>query len=261
LTSLRGGPRRRPAFLSTSIIVVTALLLIGCSSASITPAVRDTVAIALVDSGLNDENVDFSCFHVFDTDADDQGHGTLVASIAAGIDEDSCPAWAHRVTWISYSVFTAGTASAEDVADAIEQAIRDQVDVINVSIAIGTDTRALRDSVKRAVESGIVVVAAAGNNQGMGAGYPARYPGVISVGSLDAAGHPSSFSAIDHVNYFAPGEDIPAVDRTGARQLVTGTSAAAAMTSNQILKCLLGVAKPDSTLSALIAHQSKEDNQ
>ncbi|GEP28775.1 hypothetical protein CLE01_33730 [Cryobacterium levicorallinum] len=89
------------------------------------------------------------------------------------------------------------------------------MDVINVSIAIGTDTRALRDSVKRAVESGIVVVAAAGNNQGMGAGYPARYPGVISVGSLDAAGHPSSFSAIDHVNYFAPGEDIPAVDRTG----------------------------------------------
>ncbi|WP_166791741.1 S8 family peptidase [Cryobacterium frigoriphilum] len=224
-------------------------------------SIQKSVKIAIVDSGLNDGSADFSCFDVVDSDDDVQGHGTIVASVAVGLVDDECPLWADKVSIITYSVFGDETASPNEMATAIHTAIEDKVDLINISIAIGTDVKALRVAVRRAIDSGIIVIAASGNNLGMRAGYPARYPDVISVGSLDTEGRPSSFSAIADVDYFIVGTDVPSVDRAGIQQFSTGTSIAAANTSNQVLKALLGVVKLDSTLAELIADQRKQSTR
>ncbi|MGJ6980548.1 S8 family peptidase [Aestuariimicrobium soli] len=67
---------------------------------------------------------------------------------------------------------------------AIDEAVKRKVDVINISQAMSYGTPEYAAAVKRAIDAGTVVVAAAGNKDQSidGAAYPASYPGVISVG-------------------------------------------------------------------------------
>jgi len=112
-----------------------------------------------------------------DTPEDDEGHGTHVASTAAGntlhFDLGSGNGFeltgvAPRANIISYRISDAeGNANGADVVAAIEQAVNDGVDIINYSFGSGSfNPWGISSSIayKNARAAGIVVVTSAGND-------------------------------------------------------------------------------------------------
>ena len=93
-------------------------------------------------------------------------------------------------------------------AAAIEQAISQNVGVINISSGQSGSTETLRSAVNSALERGIIVVAAAGNPDS-GLGYPGRYPGVISVSAVNQNGiKPADYPNGPTITLVAPGINI-----------------------------------------------------
>ena len=138
------------------------------------------------------------------------GHGSHVAGTAAGFGVtaagdtfagpwdattlvsntfDVGPGVAPEATILAYRVF--GCDGSSDVVDqAIDQAVIDGADVINMSLGSpfgGATDDPTSAAAQNAIEAGIIVVASAGN-EGPNAfmvGSPSTAPGVISVAALD----------------------------------------------------------------------------
>jgi len=97
------------------------------------------------------------------------------------------------------------------------------------------DVPVLRDAIADAVSHDVVVVAAVGNGHQSGTDatpYPAAYPGVIGVGSIDADGERSATSPVGpFVDIVAPGSAVPAYARDGQLAAFDGSSFAAPFVS------------------------------
>jgi subtilisin family serine protease len=126
-------------------------------------------------------------------------------------------------------------------ADAIDRGIRyaarHRARIINLSLGSGQPTRDMQSAIGYAVSRGIVVIASAGNN-GLARrrytpySYPASFPGVISVGAVNAAGAHAPFSDRNSsVMVSAPGVNIIGAGRDGSYVQGSGTSPAAAFVS------------------------------
>lgn len=117
------------------------------------------------------------------------GHGTHVAGIIAGKLGPSglygvapaCRLMAYRVCPKTGS---RERAESVDVAAAIEQAITDQCDLVNISLGSLQAMPELPEILEKARNAGIVVFAATGNDGQGELRYPARYSHSISVGAL-----------------------------------------------------------------------------
>lgn len=95
------------------------------------------------------------------------------------------------------------------IAEGIIYAIDKGADIINMSLGGYFDSPILKEAVKKAIDAGITVVAAAGNEATDDYSVPASYDGVISVGSVDR----NKKLAVDSnygpsVNLVAPGVDV-----------------------------------------------------
>jgi hypothetical protein len=132
---------------------------------------------------------------------DDDGHGTLMASIAAGnagvsvkVPGQRAGVYAGAAPQARLAVYKAcwtapdprdDGCSAADLVTAIDRAVADRVDVLNLSVDGPTDPQAGVDTVERALlgaaEADVVVVAAAGN-RGTHAYAAHASPWVTSVG-------------------------------------------------------------------------------
>jgi subtilisin family serine protease len=177
------------------------------------------------------------------TPQDSFGHGTAVAMEAAGV-ANSGPlgviAGVAPKAWLgNYKVYQNENPFGEDtVLQAIEDALNDGMDVINLSLGIAVAERIADDvlvaAVERASALGVVVSVAAGNNGSTPntIASPATAPSVIAVGatSNDRAFAPAAVRLGGSGGYFAmPGTyslsssslvtaplmDIAAIDPTG----------------------------------------------
>ena len=94
---------------------------------------------------------------------DDQGHGTHCASIAAG--NGALKGVAPEATLMAYKVLdSTGSGWDDDIIAGIEKAVLDGADVISISLGGGGDPDdAMSKAVDAAVDSGVVVAVAAGN--------------------------------------------------------------------------------------------------
>ncbi len=102
-----------------------------------------------------------------------------------------------------------GNGDTIDLIEGIEYAIKMDVDIINMSLAGSGNSSALRETIKEAVNQGIIVVAAAGNSGYSSVLYPAAFPEVIAVGSINQNNKISYFSNYgSKLDLVAPGEDI-----------------------------------------------------
>lgn len=100
-------------------------------------------------------------------------------------------------------------ASDYTIAEGILYAVEQKADVINMSLRTYSDTPILRDAVKKAVDAGVVVVVAAGNETTDEYTYPGSYDGVITVGATNDQKTLTSFSNFGpYVDVVAPGENI-----------------------------------------------------
>ncbi|WP_289017767.1 S8 family serine peptidase [uncultured Aeromicrobium sp.] len=170
---------------------------------------------------------------------DPHGHGTHVAGIVAAVagNRRGVAGLAPRAAVLPIRVLGAdGRGSSDDVARGVLIAVDRKAQVVNLSLSAGTDDPALARAVAYAQRKGVLVVAGAGNS---GCGvlfrpvqYPAAYPGVVGVGSVDADLRGSSFSSCGSwVDVVAPGRGIwstvPRDDRLSCRDVycaLSGTS-------------------------------------
>ncbi len=138
---------------------------------------------------------------------DDNGHGTHVAGTVAQSTNNN-----YGVAGVAYEakimplkvLAASGGGTISDIAEAIRFAADNKADVINMSLGGGGESQVMKDAIEYAYKKGVVIVAAAGNENRDSASYPARYARVISVAAIDAQGEKAEFS-----NYGA-GVDISA---------------------------------------------------
>ncbi len=163
------------------------------------------------------------------------GHGTAVASVAAG-NHPAAPGVAPGAELLSFRVADSdGNSDSFTLAQGIIAAADAGADVINISLGSTGDSSVVRDAVDYAFDKGSTIVAAAGNNGTQDLTFPAAYEGVISVGSVDALGQHLDFSnTSDELTMAAPGYGIPAAWPNEQVIQFTGTSASAPFVSGAI---------------------------
>ncbi|MEZ5329348.1 MAG: S8 family serine peptidase [Verrucomicrobiales bacterium] len=208
----------------------------------------DGITIAVLDSGVQPHltfaenrvrSIDFSQ-SVENSDAttvanDSEGHGTAVASIAAG-DNPNAQGVAPAADILSIKITGAdGMSDSFTLAKAIIEAVDQGADVINVSLGSYGDSSLVRDAVAYATDAGKVIVAAAGNDTYSELAFPARYEDVISVGAVDAEGQQLSFSnSGEGLDLTAPGLDVVAAWPGDLLINFSGTSASAPFVTGSI---------------------------
>jgi subtilisin len=109
----------------------------------------------------------------------------------------------------------------------IQWAIDNKMNVVSISIE-GPFSQALQDACDAAYNSGILLVATAGNTYGGNVTYPAGYNSVIAVTATDFADRKAIFSPIDpKIELSAPGVNINSTTIGGGYGIDSGTSMAA----------------------------------
>ena len=211
--------------------------------------------IAIIDTGVDLNNtdlstkIDFSKGYQTTTAQDTNGHGTNVSGIAGSLTNNATgfAGAGYNVRLLEYNIFPDATASSHDqtasVADevsAINDAVAKGADVISLSLGAaqdyGTDFNSAgfdqgeHDAIEAAITSGVVVVAAAGNNADGGEGglphtvldYPAAYDNVIAVGATGLHDNNSGMFAgstetVTSYSQYGPGLGVvaPGGDPTG----------------------------------------------
>ena len=115
---------------------------------------------------------------------DKNGHGTQVAGIIAA--DGQATGIAPKAKILAYKVSEDGEGVASElIVEAIEMAIKDDVDIINISLGVNKTNSKIERAVNYALEKEIFVVTAAGNDgPGFGTiGSPGRNYGSVTVGA------------------------------------------------------------------------------
>jgi len=157
----------------------------------------DGIRIGVIDTGVNIDHPDFfnsnelsrflKGYDFVENDSipqDTNGHGTQVTGIIAA--DGQLRGIAPGVEIFSYRVSSDGESVPSDlIIKAINQAVEDRVDIINISLGVNMTHAKIDNAVNNAINHGIVVVAAAGNSgpEKSTIGSPARNPNVITVGA------------------------------------------------------------------------------
>jgi minor extracellular serine protease Vpr len=115
---------------------------------------------------------------------DNNGHGTQVAGVIAA--DGQIKGVAPKAKILAYKVSEDGKAVSSDlIIKAIEKAIEDKVDIINISLGVNKTNTQIESAVNKALEKEIFVVTAAGNDgPGLGTiGSPGKNFGSVTVGA------------------------------------------------------------------------------
>ncbi len=197
------------------------------------------VTVAIIDTGvdLGHEDLRFNIYNNgintitqksgVDLGYDNNGHGTHVGGIigAEGDNGIGSTGVAWNVQLLSAKALDqGGTGNISKIIQAVDYAIYRGARVINASLGgdINKASQAEYDAFKKAIDHGIVVIAAAGNdssNTDWQPSYPAAYPlrGLISVGASNSYpkrsiwgnnGSAASSYGKTSVHIFAPGSGI-----------------------------------------------------
>ncbi|HKF14393.1 MAG TPA: S8 family serine peptidase, partial [Gaiellaceae bacterium] len=177
------------------------------------------VKIAIADTGVDLDHPDLASrivpgYDFVNGDAvpqDDEGHGTMVAGIAAAATDNGVGiagvAWNASIMPLKVLDNT-GAGNDFDIADAITWAADNGALVINLSLGGPLSSITLYDAIDYARKKGAVVVAAAGNDGAPVSSYPGLYADV-AVGATDGAGDAAWFSNSGYwVDLAAPGIDV-----------------------------------------------------
>lgn len=183
------------------------------------------VKVAILDTGIDRSHADLNVrggYSVF-TDSgnrdpfyDGSGHGTHVAGTVAALNNSTgVLGVAPQAELYAVKVLNNnGEGSYAGIAQGIEWAIQNNMDIINMSLGGPSGSSILKQYCDLAYSRGILLVAAAGNS-GNAWGlfdtveYPAKYDSVIAVAAIDQNNRRASFSSHGPaVELAAPGVNI-----------------------------------------------------
>jgi serine protease len=171
--------------------------------------------VAIIDTGVSRvadlEKTEFVAGYDFVNNRaaadDDNGHGTHVAGTVAQSTNNGygVAGVAYEAKIMPLKVLSAsGGGTITDIAESIKFAADNGADVINMSLGGGGESALMKEAIDYAYGKGVVIIAAAGNENQNSASYPARYNHVLGVAAFDAKGEKAEFSN------FGAGVDIAA---------------------------------------------------
>lgn len=174
------------------------------------------------------------------------GHGTAVASIIVG-NSQSVKGIAPAADILSIRVLDGeGKGDTFTLAEGIVEAVDRGANIISLSLGSSGDNPVLRKAVNYAINNGAVLVASAGNESESRITYPAAYPDVIGVSSIDASGRIADFSNIgEGVDLAAPGIGLRTAWIEDQEVTFSGTSASAPLVAG----ALAGIQSREPSLS------------
>jgi len=196
-----------------------------------------SITIAIVDTGVDTGHPDLSAKIVAGYDfvnddsnpADDEGHGTHVAGIAAASSNNgegvAGVSWGARIMPVKVLDAT-GSGPLSDVASGIIWAADHGAQVINLSLGGSSGSSTLEDAIDYAYNKGVLVIAAAGNSYDSGNPtiYPAAYDHVLAVGATGDKDERADYSSTGHfVDVVAPGGNPADNDDTNPDHWITST--------------------------------------
>lgn len=197
----------------------------------------DKIKVAILDSGIDvSDNLDVKervtlipgYEEVPELYEDTTGHGTSIAGIISsrGIDTDVEGINTNVELYSAKILDETNTAPISRVVEGIYWAMEQNVDIISISFGTPNHSVALQQAVKDAARQGILIVAAAGNSGNENnIEYPAVYPEVMAVGSVDSScGHSESSAMGAQLEICAPGEQIKSIGSFDGEIIVSGTS-------------------------------------
>jgi subtilisin family serine protease len=188
------------------------------------------VRIALIDSGVDLDHPDLRGQIKYSENLAPEPpdhnladmHGTAVAGVLsarpgngigiAGIAPDA-EIFAFRACWPDQPGALAARCNSFTLALALNQAIRMNSHIVNLSLS-GPEDPLLRQLIEKALATGVIVVAAVSGKDQAG-GFPANVPGVIAVGQGNETNRPE---------IIAPGRDILTTVPNQAYDFMTGSS-------------------------------------
>lgn len=168
---------------------------------------KKQAVIAILDTGVDSKHEDLKGnFKSINEkyDADQQGHGTHCAGIAAAVTNNgkgvASLSWNNQFIKVtSVQVLDKnGMGTQQKIINGILEAADNKVDVISMSLGGRSNQRsqkAYQKAVDYAIKKGVIVVAAAGNSNRNARDYaPVNTPGVIGVSAVDQELNRASFS-------------------------------------------------------------------
>ena len=192
------------------------------------------VRVAIVDTGIEADHPDLigqiaSTQNLVDERRDvGEAHGTEVAGILAALPDNGigiagiapgATFFALRACWQGPGPGSQATCSSFTLAKALQSALDNDVQVINLSIG-GPSDKLLARLLDVAMSRGITVVGAIDPKVADG-GFPASYRGVLAIAEEGGQDSPAAF-------LMAPGRDVPTTLPGGKWGIVSGSSFAAA---------------------------------
>jgi subtilisin family serine protease len=148
------------------------------------------------------------------------GHGTMTSGLVHLV--------APKAKILPLKAFTSsGTGYLSNIVAALYYAVQNNANIVNMSFDLSSSSPALNQAVSKANNAGVVLVAAAGNEDKSSAVYPAAFSGqVVGVASTTDWDARSSFSnyGLADVWIAAPGEYVISTYPGGTYASASGTS-------------------------------------
>jgi subtilisin family serine protease len=216
----------------------------GCESTTLvewTPSFGSCAtgtAIGMIDTGVDmghpvlaEAQIVSRQFIAPDASQSSSAHGTAVASVLVGASRDRRIGLLDDVTIYAADAFHESSdgnrADTYSIVRALDWLASEPVKVVNMSLS-GPDNALLQKAIRAVQDRNIVIVAAAGNERNTGAGYPARYEGVVAVSGVDHRLRKlRNANTGKHIDFAAPGADIITAQTAEQIGPVRGTSFAA----------------------------------
>jgi minor extracellular protease Epr len=187
------------------------------------------VKVAIIDTGVRLDHPDIEDKISLFTDitnhpnekSDEDGHGTSIAGIIAADSKDArglkgvAPDCQLICLKVRKDALDNSDAIVKNVAEAINIAVNNNADVINISLDLfGKTIPALTDAINNAAKNKVVLIGSAGDldeltNPELGVTYPARDPNFTSIGATSNAfvqtiinTHPKRLDFVGGINEF-----------------------------------------------------------
>jgi subtilisin family serine protease len=202
-------------------------------------ATGKNVKIGVMDTGINTNHPDLIGVVTDGFDAiagksfkDDNNHGTYVASVIASRKNNiGIVGVAPEAILYSIKVMNSeGRGYISDILDGCQWAIREGLEIINMSLGSDQKSIALAEAIEILASEGICVISATGNEGQHGIFYPARNNVAICVGGSGMDDNRMSWSnygpELKYNGVLAPGDWIQVADKDGKWRRVSGTSIA-----------------------------------
>ncbi|MCM8765683.1 MAG: S8 family serine peptidase [Candidatus Omnitrophica bacterium] len=205
--------------------------------------------IAIIDTGCDMDHPDLELninkslsYDVLNNDSQpeddsEDSHGTHIAGIIAGVgnNEKGISGVNWKAELLIYKALDEnGEGTMDKLMQAIQRAIDNGAEVINMSWGTEENSLALYEAIQAAYESGIVLVSAGGNDGKVL--YPAKYMEVLGVGGTDKEdkrwkeeGYESAYGP--EIDVSAPAQDILSTLKWTSEELSYGSLSGTSMSS------------------------------